>query len=212
MAERTVMEAETRSGTGTGAARAVRRTGKVPGIVYGPECENMKIALPGRALEREALRPGFFAQLFELKVDGSSMDVLARDLQLHPVTDAILHVDFLAVKAGSTVAVAVPVVFVNEEACDGLRRGGVLNVVRHEVELYCPADAIPEALTVDLAGLDIGASVHIGAVALPEGVTPVIDDRDFTVATVAAPTVAADIVEDEEEEEVEAVEDAGEES
>lgn len=212
MAERTVMEAETRSGTGTGAARAVRRTGKVPGIVYGPECENMKIALPGRVLEREALRPGFFAQLFELKVDGSSMDVLARDLQLHPVTDAILHVDFLAVKAGSTVAVAVPVVFVNEEACDGLRRGGVLNVVRHEVELYCPADAIPEALTVDLAGLDIGASVHIGAVALPEGVTPVIDDRDFTVATVAAPTVAADIVEDEEEEEVEAVEDAGEES
>ena len=212
MAERTVMEAETRSGAGTGAARAVRRTGKVPGIVYGPECENMKIALPGRALEREALRPGFFAQLFELKVDGSSMDVLARDLQLHPVTDAILHVDFLAVKAGSTVAVAIPVVFVNEEACDGLRRGGVLNVVRHEVELYCPADAIPEALTVDLAGLDIGASVHIGAVALPEGVTPVIDDRDFTVATVAAPTVAADIVEDEEEEEVEAVEDAGEES
>ncbi len=212
MAERTVMEAETRSGTGTGAARAVRRTGKVPGIVYGPECENMKIALPGRVLEREALRPGFFAQLFELKVDGSSMDVLARDLQLHPVTDAILHVDFLAVKAGSTVAVAVPVVFVNEEACDGLRRGGVLNVVRHEVELYCPADAIPEALTVDLAGLDIGASVHIGAVALPEGVTPVIDDRDFTVATVAPPTVAADIVEDEEEEEIEAVEDAGEES
>ena len=212
MAERTVMEAETRSGAGTGAARAVRRTGKVPGIVYGPECENMKIALPGRVLEREALRPGFFAQLFELKVDGNSMDVLARDLQLHPVTDAILHVDFLAVKAGSTVAVAVPVVFVNEEACDGLRRGGVLNVVRHEVELYCPADAIPEALTVDLAGLDIGASVHIGAVALPEGVTPVIDDRDFTVATVAAPTVAADIVEDEEEEEVEAVEDAGEES
>ena len=212
MAERTVMEAETRSGAGTGAARAVRRTGKVPGIVYGPECENMKIALPGRVLEREALRPGFFAQLFELKVDGSSMDVLARDLQLHPVTDAILHVDFLAVKAGSTVAVAVPVVFVNEEACDGLRRGGVLNVVRHEVELYCPADAIPEALTVDLAGLDIGASVHIGAVALPEGVTPVIDDRDFTVATVAPPTVAADIVEDEEEEEIEAVEDAGEES
>ena len=212
MAERTVMEAETRSGAGTGAARAVRRTGKVPGIVYGPECENMKIALPGKVLEREALRPGFFAQLFELKVDGSSMDVLARDLQLHPVTDAILHVDFLAVKAGSTVAVAVPVFFVNEEACDGLRRGGVLNVVRHEVELYCPADAIPEALTVDLAGLDIGASVHIGAVALPEGVTPVIDDRDFTVATVAAPTVAADIVEDEEEEEVEAVEDAGEES
>lgn len=212
MAERTVMEAETRSGAGTGAARAVRRTGKVPGIVYGPECENMKIALPGRVLEREALRPGFFAQLFELKVDGNSMDVLARDLQLHPVTDAILHVDFLAVKAGSTVAVAVPVVFVNEEACDGLRRGGVLNVVRHEVELYCPADAIPEALTVDLAGLDIGASVHIGAVALPEGVTPVIDDRDFTVATVAPPTVAADIVEDEEEEEIEAVEDAGEES
>lgn len=212
MAERTVMEAETRSGAGTGAARAVRRTGKVPGIVYGPECENVKIALPGRALEREAQRPGFFAQLFELKVDGRSMDVLARDLQLHPVTDAILHVDFLAVKAGATVAVAVPVVFVNEEACEGLRRGGVLNVVRHEVELYCPADAIPEALTVDLAGLDIGASIHIGAIALPEGVTPVIDDRDFTVATVAAPTVAADVVEAEEEETVEAVEGADEES
>ena len=167
-----------------------------------PNAENVNIALATKALEREALRPGFFAQLFELKVDGAAMDVLARDLQLHPVTDAILHVDFLAVKAGATVTVNVPVVFVNEEACEGLRRGGVLNIVRHEVELYCPADAIPEALTVDLAGLDIGDSIHIATVSLPEGVTPVIDDRDFTVATVAAPTVAADLDQEEDEDEV----------
>ncbi len=202
MAERAVIEAEIRIGTGTGAARALRRAGKVPGIVYGPECENVNIALATKALEREALRPGFFAQLFELKVDGTAMDVLARDLQLHPVTDAILHVDFLAVKAGATVTVNVPVVFVNEEACEGLRRGGVLNIVRHEVELYCPADAIPEALTVDLAGLDIGDSIHIATVSLPEGVTPVIDDRDFTIATVAAPTVAADLDQEDDEDEV----------
>ena len=210
MAERAVIEAEIRTGTGTGPARALRRAGKVPGIVYGPEHENINIALVRRALEREALRPGFFAQLFELKVDGAAMDVLARDLQLHPVTDAILHVDFLAVKAGATVTVNVPVTFVNEEDCEGLRRGGVLNIVRHEVELYCPADAIPEALTVDLAGLDIGDSIHISTVSLPEGVTPVIDDRDFTIATVAAPTVAADLDrEEEEEDEVPLEEDEG---
>ena len=126
--------------------------------------------------------------------------MVARDLQLHPVTDTILHVDFLAVTADSTITVNIPVTFVNEEDCQGLRRGGVLNVVRHEIECHCPANAIPDTIEIDLAGLDIGDCIHISAVSLPAEVAPTIDDRDFTIATIAAPTVATDLVEDEEEE------------
>ena len=173
----------------------------VPGIVYGAVDDNIMISVARDALEREVHRQGFFTQLFGLELGGRKMDVLARDLQLHPVTDAVLHVDFLAVKADTTITVNVPVTFANEEECEGLRRGGVLNVVRHEVEVYCPANAIPTTIEFDLAGLDIGDSIHISAVALPDNVTPTIDDRDFTVATIAAPTVVADVAEEEEPDE-----------
>ncbi len=210
MAEQATIAAEPRVAAGTGAARAARRNGMIPGVVYGADRENIMISVARAALDREAGRTGFFAQLYKLKVGGETMDVLARDLQLHPVTDAILHVDFLAVKAGATLTVNIPVVFLNEDDCTGLTRGGVLNVVRHEVEVSCPATAIPESIGVDLAGLDIGDSVHISDIALPEGVAPTIDDRDFTIATIAAPTVVTEVEEAEEDEAADEAGDDGE--
>ena len=199
MAEQPTIAADVREGTGTGAARAARRAGKVPGIVYGAGRENIMIEMDRDVIHREYIKAGFFNHLYKLKVGKDSMDVLARDIQLHPVSDVIMHVDFMAVKANARITVAVPVHFINEEACKGLRRGGVLNIVRHEVEVHCPANAIPEEIVVDLSGLDIGDSVHVSMVSLGDNVTPVIDDRDFTIATIASPTVVSDVVEDGEE-------------
>ncbi|MDE0044715.1 MAG: 50S ribosomal protein L25/general stress protein Ctc [bacterium] len=200
MDNQATIAAELRNRSGTGAAREARRNGLIPGVVYGASLENISISVSRDVLAREAGTAGFFSTLYRLKVADRNLDVVARDLQLHPVTDTILHVDFLAVTADSTIAVNIPVTFVNEEDCQGLRRGGVLNVVRHEIECNCPANAIPDTIEIDLAGLDIGDSVHISAVSLPAEVAPTIDDRDFTIATIAAPTVATDLVEDEEEE------------
>ncbi len=208
MDKQAIIEAGLRRQSGTGAAREARRNGLIPAVVYGADVENFMIAVPRDVLAREAGRPGFFSQLFTLKVADRNLDVIARDLQLHPVSDSILHVDFLAVSADSTVTVNVPVTFVNDEESQGLRRGGVLNVVRHEIEFQCPANAIPETIEIDLSGLDIGDSVHISAVTLPADVTPVIDDRDFTIATIAAPTVAVEAAEDEDEDEDEDIEGA----
>ncbi len=145
--------------------------------------------MDARALAQEVQKGGFTSRLLSLEIDGRPQQVLPRDLQTHPVTDAFLHVDFLRVARDAEVTIMVPTNFVDEEECAGLRRGGVLNVVRHEVELICRADAIPEEIRVSLKDLDIGDSVHISAVDLPEGVRPTITDRDFTIATIAAPTV-----------------------
>jgi large subunit ribosomal protein L25 len=201
MAEAATLVAELRESHGTGAARAVRREGKVPGVVYGSGQDNVMIQLDRDLMNREVSKPGFYNHLYQLAVAGQTISVLPRELQVHPVTDAILHVDFLAVKADATVTVELPVVFLNEEECPGLVRGGVLNVVRHEVEVECPANAIPESIEIDLTGLEIGDSVHISMVNLPANVVPTIDDRDFTIATVAPPTVSI-----EEEEAAEAAE------
>lgn len=149
------------------------------------------ITLEPRELEREILKPGFFTHLYDVKVDGDAHRVLPRDVQLDPVKDRPLHVDFLRVTADSTIRVNVPVHFTNHGLSPGLKRGGVLNVVRHTVEMICRADSIPDHLTVDLDGHDIGSSIHISMITLPEGARPAIRDRDFTVATVAAPTIEA---------------------
>ena len=188
MSDTTILAAEAKANTGTGAARAARRQGRVPGIVYGGGAEPQMVTVERRELHRYLHQPGFYSRLFELQLDGTTQRVIARDVQLHPVTDQPVHVDFLRVAAGAQITVAVPVHFVNEDRAPGIRRGGLLNTVRHEIEIYCPADAIPDAITVDLTGLEIGDTIHISRVALPEGVTPVID-RDFTVATIVAPSV-----------------------
>jgi large subunit ribosomal protein L25 len=200
MAEIATIEAERRTGAGKGPARAARRAGLVPAVVYGDKREPLHISLPARALMRDMSRPGFFARQIDLKVDGKTERVLARDVQLDPVTEAPLHVDFLRVSAETEIRISVPVAFENQEDSPGLKRGGVLNVVRHDIEVECPVAAIPHSFTVDLTGLEIGDSVHISDITLPERVKLTVTDRDFTVATIASPTV---IVEEKAAEEVE---------
>ncbi len=186
MPEITALSAELRVQTGKGPARATRRLGRVPAIIYGAGQDQVLISLEPRELSRALGKRGFFATLVDVTVDGATHRTLPREVQLHPATDAPLHVDFMRVGAHSRVTVQVPVVFVNHEMSVGLRRGGILNTVRHGIELSCPVEGIPDHLTVDLNGLDIGDSVHISAVSLPEGCRPTITARDFTIATVAA--------------------------
>ena len=208
MAQEYVLEATVRDRVGKGAARALRRDKMIPAVIYGDKQQPLPIALPYKEVFRKLHDGGFLTHVWTIKVDGKSIRVLPRDYQLEPVRDFLVHVDFLRVGRNSRVAVEVPVHFVNEEASPGLKRGGVLNIVRHTVELECPADSIPESITFDLTGLEIGDSMHISAVELAKGVTPTITDRDFTVATIAAPavlTAAEDAGETEETEaEVEA--------
>ena len=186
MPEIITLSAELRARAGKGTARATRRGGRVPGIVYGGDREPMPISLEPGELSRAVARRGFFATLVDLTIDGSVERALPREVQYHPVTDKPLHVDFMRVAANSRVTVTVPVVFINHEQSTGLRRGGILNIVRHGIELNCPVDGIPDHLTVSLEGLAIGDSVHISAVALPEGCRPSITGRDFTIASIAA--------------------------
>jgi large subunit ribosomal protein L25 len=187
MAESPQLSIELRERAGKGAARSTRRAGRVPGVIYGAKEEPVLISLDPRELTRELHKVGFFATLFNLKLDGSSHRVLPRDVQFDPVTDKPLHVDFMRVTGDSKVVVQVPVEFINEAKSPGLKRGGVLNIVRHEIELRCAVDAIPRTIVIDLEGLDIGDSIHISHVKLPDNVRPTIE-RDFTVASVAAPS------------------------
>lgn len=186
MPEIIILSAELRDRAGKGAARATRRAGRVPGIVYGGGEAPMTISLEPRELSRALAQRGFLATLVDLRLDGAVHRTLPREVQLHPATDRPLHVDFMRVAAGARVTVTVPVVFVGHEQSLGLRRGGILNTVRHGIELNCPVEGIPDHLTVSLEGLDIGDSVHISAVALPEGCRPTISERDFTIASIAA--------------------------
>ncbi len=176
--------ATARPRAGKGAARAVRREGKVPAVIYGDKKEPETIAVDGNEMKKLYFAGGFMATMFDIKLEGKTSRVLARDVQLDPVKDYIVHIDFLRIARGATVQVEVQVDFINEEDSPGLKRGGALNIVRHEVELDCPADAIPDSLVADLTGLDIGDTVHMSAIKLPENVSPTITDRDFTIATI----------------------------
>ena len=180
------LSAEPRPHAGKGATRAARRGGRVPGIVYGDKQEPVLISLDPRELARALAKPGFFATLADIVVGGATHRTLPRDVQYHPISDAALHVDFMRVAAGAQVTVMVPVAFINHERSVGLRRGGILNIVSHGLEMNCSVDDIPDRVVVDLDGLDIGDSIHIGAVEMPEGARPVIRQRDFTIASIAA--------------------------
>jgi large subunit ribosomal protein L25 len=203
MAEVSIIAAERRERAGKGPARAVRRAGRVPGVIYGAKKDPAMVTLDPRELDRELNTGGFMATIYDVQIEQNKERVLPRDVQFDPVTDRPIHVDFLRVSATTSVTVQIPVNFLNEEECPGLKRGGLLNVVRHEIEMICQADAIPSAVEVDLTGLDIGDSIHISMIPLPDGVAPTITDRDFTVATIAAPTVAQEEEEAEEGEELE---------
>jgi large subunit ribosomal protein L25 len=186
MPEITTLSAERRLRAGKGATRATRRMGRVPGIIYGGDRDPMLISLDPRELSRALTKRGFLAMVVEVRVDDDVHRTLPRDVQYHPATDEPLHVDFMRVGVDTRVTVTVPVAFINPEMSIGLRRGGILNIVRHGIALICQVDNIPEQLVVDLNGLDIGDSVHISAVTLPPGSRLAITDRDFTIASIAA--------------------------
>lgn len=180
------LSATVRDKVGKGAARAVRRQGQIPAVIYGGKQPPVAIHLSDRDVYFKIHGGGFLTTVATIDVGGEKVKVIPRDFQLDPVSDHPIHVDFLRVVAGSKVTVEVPVHFVNEGAAPGIRRGGVLNIVRHRIELLCPAEAIPDHIVADLTGLNINDSLHISAIALPEGVRPTIA-RNFTVATIAAP-------------------------
>ena len=207
MSDITVISANQRDRVGKGSARAARRAGMVPAVIYGNKQAALGIELEARVIRKIIHEPGIFSRLLKISVGGEEITVLTRDIQFHPVSDEALHFDFLRVSETSTIAVNIAVEFINEDKCPGLRIGGTLNVVRHEVELNCPANNIPEKITVDLDGVKIGESIHISAITLPEGVTPTITDRDFTVATMQSPGGG---VKNEDEDEDEASEEASE--
>ena len=186
MPEITTLSAEPRARAGKGAARATRRMGRVPGIIYGDNKEPVLISLEPRELSRALANRGFFATLVDVQVDGVVHRTLPRDVQRHPATDAPMHLDFMRVGGNARVTVSVPVVFTNPEMSPGLRRGGILNIVRHDIELNCPVEGIPDQLIVELNGLEIGDSIHISRIIIPEDCRPIIAERDFTIASIAA--------------------------
>ena len=196
------IKAEARSQVGKGSARAARRAGLVPAVIYGNKETAVSVTLDANQWRQLMHKPGIFSQLININVNNETHFVLPRDIQQHPVSEEAMHVDFLRVTKNATVAVGIAVEFLNEDKCTGLKLGGVLNIVRSQVELNCHAISIPEKLTVDLEGLNVGHTIHISSIELPEGCTPTITDRDFTVATIAAPRGGlddADETEDTEE-------------
>jgi large subunit ribosomal protein L25 len=185
MSEQLTLSAETRDRAGKGASRAMRREGRVPAVVYGNKEEPLAIHVEEKALIKALSNGHFMNSVVMIEVGGgATARTLPKDVQFHPVTDRPLHVDFLRISEHSKVHVNVPIRFTGEEECRGIKRGGVLNAVRHELELVCDAAEIPDEIEVSLAGLNIGDSLHISAVKLPRGVESAITDRDFTIATI----------------------------
>jgi large subunit ribosomal protein L25 len=184
MAETIELKAWARGRSGKGGARATRREGRIPGVLYGDKKDPENIAVDYRAISQQFHTGHFQSTIFTLDVDGTKTRVIPRGVQLDPIRDFPIHVDFMRIGKDALVTVDVPVRFLNEGASPGLKRGGVLNIVRHEIAVRCPSDAIPDHFEVDLTGLEIGDSVHISAIALPKGVRPTITGRDFTVATI----------------------------
>ena len=192
MTDITVLTANAREKVGKGSAREARRQGNIPAVIYGDKKSPIPIVVEQKILVRHLNTGGFFNTLFDIDINGELNRVLPRDVQLHPVTDVPEHVDFLRVSATTKISVEVPVEFVGDDVSPGIKSGGVLNVVRYTVEVSCTPDLIPSSLLLDLSSAEIGDSLHISAVNLPEGVTPTISDRDFTIATIVAPTVVRD--------------------
>jgi large subunit ribosomal protein L25 len=187
MSEMKQLKAVARERVGKGAARETRRQGLVPAVVYGAGLAPRSIALNFNEAKKLIFGGGFMTSTFEVDIDGDKERVIPRDVQFDVVKDLPIHVDFLRVSKGQVVTVEVPVHFANQDKCKGLKRGGTLNVVRHTVELFVPADSIPESIDIDLTNFELNDSIHISAFTLPEGCRPVITDRDFTVATIATP-------------------------
>jgi len=188
MSETLTLAAETRGQVGKGASRSLRREGRVPAVIYGNKQDPASIHVEERALMRLLMTGHFMNSVVMVEVDGKAVRTLPKDVAFDVVTDRPVHVDFLRISEHATVHVSVPVVFTDEEESAGIKRGGVLNIVRHELELVCDAAEIPDEISISLKGLEVGDSIHISAVTLPKGATSAIDDRDFTIATIVAPS------------------------
>jgi large subunit ribosomal protein L25 len=188
MSDQLTLSAETRNGAGKGASRELRRQNRVPAVIYGNKQEPELIHVEEKALIKLLMTGHFSNSVVEIELGGKKQITIPKDVAFHPVSDRPLHVDFLRIVKGAKVDVEVPVMFVNEGASPGLKRGGVLNIVRHELELICENDKIPDDIQIDVSGFDIGDSIHISNVKLPKGSESKITDRDFTIATIVAPS------------------------
>ncbi|MBA4042983.1 MAG: 50S ribosomal protein L25 [Erythrobacter sp.] len=188
MSETLTLPAEARERAGKGASRAIRREGRTPAVIYGGKEEPTLIHVEEKELVRQLMTGHFMNSIVNIEIGGKTVRTLPKDVAFHPVTDRPTHVDFLRMTGDSLVEVQVPVVFVNEDASPGLKKGGVLNIVRHELELLCPNADIPDEIQIDVTGKEIGDAIHISEVTLPKGVKSVITDRDFTIATLIAPS------------------------
>ncbi|MGB3802459.1 MAG: 50S ribosomal protein L25/general stress protein Ctc [Sphingopyxis granuli] len=206
MSDQLTLTAETRERAGKGASRELRRNGRVPAVVYGGNEDPLMIHVEEKLLMKQLMTGVFLNSVVMIEVGGKTIRTLPKDVAFHPVKDRPIHADFLRVSKDTKVQVGVPVLFANEEKSPGLKRGGVLNVVRHELELICEADKIPDDITIDVTGFDVGESIHISHVTLPKGVESAITDRDFTIATIVAPSALKSSDGDTTKDEGEAVE------
>ena len=188
MSDALTLPAEARERAGKGASRELRRNGRVPAVIYGGKEEPTTIHIEAKELVRQLGTGHFMNSIVMIELGGKKLRTIPKDVALHPVSDRPLHVDFLRLSKDSKIQVAVPVVFANEEDSPGLKKGGVLNVVRHELELVCESDKIPDEIVIDVTGREVGDSIHISSVTLPEGSESAITDRDFTIATIVAPS------------------------
>ena len=188
MSDQLTLTAETRERGGKGASRDLRRNGRVPAVVYGGKEEPLMIHVEEKLLMKQLMTGHFMNSVVMIEVGGKTIRTLPKDVAFHPVKDRPIHADFLRISKDAKVHVDVPVVFANEDASPGLKRGGVLNIVRHELELVCDADKIPDEIAIDVTGFDVGDSIHISHVKLPAGAESAITDRDFTIATIVAPS------------------------
>ena len=202
-----VLDVTVRENTGTGGARAARRDGLVPGVIYGGDEASVAVSVKYNEVLKAINSGQFLSNMIELSHEGKTQKVLTKDVQFHPVTDQPVHLDFYRVTAKSIIEVEVSVTFIGEDVAPGLKEGGTLNVVRYAIEVKCPAGSIPDAIEVDVSAMEIGDAIHISEVTLPEGVKPAITDRDFTIATIVASRAAIEETDDAEGEEgAEAVE------
>lgn len=188
MSEQLTLPAETRDRAGKGASRELRNQGRVPAVVYGANQEPLSIHVEEKLLAKMLSTGHFMNSVVMIDAGGQTTRTLPKDVQFHPVTSRPVHVDFLRISEHSKVTVSVPVRFIDEEESPGIKRGAVLNIVKHEIELSCDAAEIPDDIVISLKGLDVGDSIHISSVQLPQDATPTITDRDFTIATIVAPS------------------------
>ena len=200
------LKAIKRESASTGEINKLRAKGLIPAILYGGKDPNAKISIEKKSVESILNSDSFLSTVIELEIEGKKQKVLPRDVAYHVVSDEPIHIDFMRVVSGSKIVIEIPVKFKNQSESPGLKRGGVLNIVRRKVELNCPADQIPDDIEIDLAGTDIGTSIKISSVTLPNNVVPTITGRDFVIATVAAPTIVKEPEKPAEEATVEGAE------